>query len=74
LVALIIRMFKKNPNRPAMAVQLKRVQGGYRVVANEGHALFQVKRIIRTMYRRSPLLTQPTSCPRAPDSAWSRTG
>ena len=53
-------MFKKNANRPPMVVNLKRVQGGYKVNPNEGHALFQVKRIIRTMYRRTSGHTQPT--------------
>ena len=43
-------MFKKNPNRPPMVLSLKKIQGGYKIVPNEGHGLFQVKRIIRTMY------------------------
>ena len=51
-------MFKKNANRPPMLIHLKKVQGGYKVTPNEGHALFQVKRIIRTMYRRICLFSQ----------------
>ncbi len=54
-------MFKKNPNRPPMVISLKRAQGGYKVIPNEGHAIFQVKRIIRTMYRRTPIPIKPTS-------------
>jgi len=46
-------MFKKNPNRPPIVVDLKRVPGGFKVNPNESQALFQVKRIIRTMYRRN---------------------
>ncbi len=36
-----------------MVVALKRVPGGYKVSPNDSQALFQVKRIIRTMYRRT---------------------
>ncbi len=54
-------MFKKNPNRPPIIVDLKRVQGGFKVAPNDSQALFTVKRIIRTMYRRTLSVIQPIS-------------
>lgn len=66
-------MFKKNPNRPPITVDLKRVPGGFKVTPNDSQALFTVKRIIRTMYRRTPPLIQPISSPKAPLSASNRT-
>ena len=44
-------MFKKNPSRPPMVVDLKRLPNGYKVVPNESMNLFQIKRVTRTMYR-----------------------
>jgi len=53
-----IVMFKKNPSRPPMVVELRRLPNGYKVVPNEAMNLFQIKRVTRTMYRRKASLTQ----------------
>jgi len=45
-------MFKKNPNRPPIIIELKKIPNGYKVQTIESHSLFVVKRITRTMYRR----------------------
>ncbi len=54
-------MFKKNPQRPRMVVDLKRVPTGYKVAVSESSNLFQIKRVTRTMYRRTLFSTQPIS-------------
>lgn len=46
-------MFKKNPLRPPIVVDLKKVSNGYRVQPTEAVSLFQIKRVTRTMYRRT---------------------
>jgi hypothetical protein len=45
-------MFKKNANRPPIIVSLKKTPSGYRIINNEAHQLFVIKRVTRTMYRR----------------------
>lgn len=45
-------MFKKNPLRPPIIVELKKLPNGYRVHPSEATNLFQFKRVTRTMYRR----------------------
>lgn len=45
-------MFKKNPNRPALNISLKKTSQGYRVVPNELFHLFTTKKIVRSIYRR----------------------
>ena len=54
-----IIMFKKNPNRPPIIVELKKIPNGYKVQSNDIYNLFLTKRVTRTMYRRSQLLIQP---------------
>lgn len=66
-------MFKKNPNRPPMVLNLKKIQGGYKVIPNEGHSLFQVKRIIRTICRRTFSMIQLTWCLKDQGFVWNKT-
>jgi hypothetical protein len=54
-------MFKKNPQRPRLVVDLKRLPNGYKVSVSESANLFQIKRVTRTMYRRTSPRTQPIS-------------
>jgi hypothetical protein len=51
-------MFKKNPNRPPIIVELKKIPNGYKVQSNDTYNLFLTKRVTRTMYRRNQLLIQ----------------
>ena len=64
-------MFKKNPLRPPVIVDLKRVPNGYKVQPSEAVSLFQIKRVTRTMYRRLICTIQPISS-KLPTWAWSR--
>ena len=49
-------MFKKNPNRPPIIVDLKKLSNGYKVQTNDNYNLFLTKRVTRTMYRRIIIL------------------
>jgi len=51
-------MFKKNSNRPPIVVSLKKTPTGYRIINNESHQLFVIKRVTRTMYRRKKIVIQ----------------
>lgn len=64
-------MFKKNPLRPPVIVDLKRVPNGYKVQPSEAVSLFQIKRVTRTMYRRLHCTIQLISS-RPPTWAWNR--
>lgn len=63
-------MFKKNPNRPPIIVDLKKTPTGYKVQSHESHQLFVMKRVTRTMYRRSNQTIQLISF-RLQTWAWS---
>ena len=51
-------MFKKNPNRPPITINLKKVTTGYKVVPNESFNPFSFKRITRAIFRCTSTLMQ----------------
>jgi|688.fasta_scaffold148853_2 hypothetical protein len=44
-------MFKKNPNRPPITINLKKVNSGYRVIPNESFNPFSFKKITRAIFK-----------------------
>jgi hypothetical protein len=49
-------MFKKNPNRPLITINLKKVNSGYRVIPNESFNPFSFKKITRAIFKSKLLI------------------
>lgn len=50
-------MFKKNPNRPPITINLRKVNNGYKVVSNDSFNPFSFKKITRAIFKSTSYFT-----------------